>query len=434
MENHKRSWIACLRILMAVLLMLILFVIQPSSSIVLAGGWTCGHFLTDGSRILFQRNDPSDFPFNGTLFLWQGKLVTDYETNRSVNIPASDEFYFLNIGSLEEIISIDPIDTKFGTVTQAMTGIHAIEKEGGIHVIGDCAAAPISTPTATVIATSTSTPTRTYTSTPTITPTSQPTRTSTYTSTPSPSPTTTPQPSPTSTPTPTKSPGFFTIQTPKDVVSLALVIGGTSLTAGLALLVATRIDLPFGKKFMIAELPHRIPENKELRTVVNLPAKREWPRGRAYFFIRMGKQELSATTIWSSKPKQRRYINLHNLELPMQVTALIQANDRNGTAEGEYTDEGSVLDLRLPFLVSGIYAVRLVLRFAPLPVSVNELRSENQPRLLLPDEYPEEVYFDSNVTVTQFLGLTATQISFLNLIGMILGILLALLGFFIKTQ
>jgi hypothetical protein len=280
----------------------------------------------------------------------------------------------------------------------------------GIWASKSEALAKTSTPyvsaTMTYIATLTPTPSNTPTFTPS--PSSTPTLTPTFT------PTQTQTPIPLPIPTKIKDKIFFSIRTSTDIFELAIFFGGIAITV---LSTASLQNRP--NRFTIATFPAQISEWQRDNTIlVSLPSlRRSSERERVYFFVRFGNKVLPAS-VRQTNSAPKRHMFLKNSDFPLWVHATLQMGDEIvGKSDSEYYGFGNEFPLIFISPPARHYRWKFTIEFEP---------NSGGPH--------QEMVFDSNITVTQFFGLTGAQVALYNLLGVILGLVLAYLGIVLRTQ
>jgi len=102
----------------------------------------------------------------------------------------------------------------------------------------------------------------------------------------------------------------------------------------------------------------------------------------------------------------------------MWIDVSVKAGNYHRTLEGEYDTRGLKFVIELPSSVLKGYPLQLDLVF----------RRERH------DTPYEELYFDSSIAVTEFWGMTLTEIALFDFVGMILSLLIGALAFVIKTH
>jgi hypothetical protein len=118
MKSRKYALITWFRILIFGLTILILLVIQPSMSKVKAGYVICGVFHIDGNNKLFLTSGTKPY-------LWQA--ITWNRDFQPIEVPTDPGIYVVgNMKGPSDYVDIAPIQTRFGTVTQAIVGEHPV--------------------------------------------------------------------------------------------------------------------------------------------------------------------------------------------------------------------------------------------------------------------------------------------------------------------
>lgn len=174
----------------------------------------------------------------------------------------------------------------------------------------------------------------------------------------------------------------------------------------------TPSEIPRVKKFTLAQLSEKTSQRKGLQAMITLPPAKDWPREISYLVIIVGDQELEGTSVWPNRPSRRHYIALQPSMLPMVVIVKITVGESESEMWGTYNEDGLSLEIELPSPPPSKQRARLSLHFEP---------SEDNAL----NNHANEIYFDFDITVTQFLSMTAAQVAFVLFVGFVLSLILA---------